>query len=378
MLLLWCIGLFFSCGIEEFEYKYRKLDGDMIRPFSYRFANPELSPGDTAELSVIFSGKKISLDDISWNVCWNIYTDRYGNMAPRDERPLKIIGNLLLTDTDDGHSQTVTLKFKVPDSVLYDSDVIPQNLNEMAAMYGIKIPGTDFPMGKADVLQWFEKLAEYPAMQKSFTFEQGAVINGLSQVFSLLFEVYVDFPRTVSSAERAKIRNTVRYHNKLSGVKGIYINENPEIMDIKVFAMNEKDASVFNKSNSEEIFGSGDTVNIPVNRNKTIFMEIYASPKDSLLTVEQAFSARNVNVEQYEMRLFIEGGETYKKLSFSSQTPVGGHPDGYNIRKINIDYDRAKIGDTGYVFLVLFDDKIDATYYPQGRATKGLPIKFVE
>ncbi|MDR0303772.1 MAG: hypothetical protein LBH98_03250 [Chitinispirillales bacterium] len=377
--------LLISCSLEDFNRHYRQLDDDMIRPFSYQFENPEIAPGDTVELSVIFSGKKINSDDIdisNWKVCWNIYTDRFGNLAPRGEEPLKsyIIDKPRIVE-DDENFQKVTLKFVVYDSMLYKSDVIPESLDEMAAMYNFKnIPQVGFPTNKDGFLNTLENLSKDLNVQRAIPDTLGTVIDGLAQVFSAMFEIYVDF--NDGKTPRSKIRHTVRYHGKLSDIKGVYTNKNPVIEDIKIWAMDEKDAYNFDINKSKEITKSGDTINISIDKNKTIFMEIKALPKDSTLTLEQAFSkTRNTSFEKYYVRFFFAGDTTYSKLSFSPVTNKVDNKngkDGTIVRRVNLDYDKVNVGGAGYIFLVLYDDNIGVVYYPQGRTTKGFSIKFVE
>jgi hypothetical protein len=377
LVLLASLG-FVSCSFD-FDRNYDRIDHDMIRPFAYSFTNPEISPGDTAELRVIFSGKRVNLSDLSFRVSWNIFTNRFGNLAPRDEQNLEIIGNPQLVNTDNGHSQTLTLKFKIPDSMLYNSEVIPESLSEMALLYGLQIPDLPFAGDKKSVLQVLEDLAKNPEAQKQISRRDGAILDGLSQVFSAFFEVYIDFPPTVSVAQRARVRHTVRFHNRLSNVSGLFTNQNPQIKSIRVFTMDRKNLSApdFNVSQAQEVFPNGDTINISVNQNKSVFMEILASSKDSVLTAEQAFSTQIANIEQYTMIAFYEG-ETFRKISFEQSYPTGWRNDGYSVRRIRVEDGKARIGDVGYVFLSLSDSRMDAIYYPSGRTIVGFPIKFVE
>ena len=364
--ILLIMSLLFSCGLEDFARDYRQLDGDMIRPFSYQFENPELAPGDTAVLKIIFAGLPISPSDITWRVCWNYYTDRYGNMAPRGEGPL----NAKIVDSDgDAHSQSITIKFEIPKDMLHKSEVIPENLSEMAALYGIEIPETDFPANKTGILNALDSLAKIPFAHEYIAFEQGVIINGIAQIFSAMFEVYLDFDAPfVGHPQRAKIRHTVRYHGKLSGIPGVFINKNPEIERMRVRTSGGRYEPV-------EI---GDTINISV--SKATFLEVLVSDRDSIITLEQAFSQNpNVSFERYARRLFFEGGATHGRISLSDVTKEKPLNSACGLMEFEFTgYENAKVGDTGYVFLVLFDNAIGVVYHPQGRTTTGFPIKFVE
>jgi len=372
-----------SCSLEDFNRHYKQLDADDVRPFSYQFKNPEIAPGDTVELSVIFSGKKVKLEDISWRVNWNYITNRFGSSAPVNgfEDTLKIISKRIF-DTHDGHSQTAKIKFVVPDSMLYKSYAIPESLEQMAAMYNFpNMPKIDsISTSKEGILNMFENLAKYPYLQKSIPDSLGNVIDGLAQIFSAMFEIYIDIP----NIPRSKIRHTVRYHGKLPFIKGVYYNKNPGF-HIKFL---EEDKNDYSNSYSSLLY-SGDTIKISLNRQKMARLLFLPIEIDSAISLEKAFAPikyYNVKPEYVYPIWFFEGGKAYSKLWFSSSATETRSPfeDGeegelnWFERVINIDYDKAKVGDTEYLFLVLFDDVHGVVYRPQGRTTLGFPVKFVE
>jgi hypothetical protein len=384
-----CVIFMVSCSLEDFSRHYRQLDKKDVRPFSYKFENPEMAPGDTVCLSVIFN-EAIDINEIKWRVNWNYMTNRFGSSTPVNgfEKDLKLIGAPSSSDTHNGHSQTVTVKFVVPDSMLYDSWAIPTSLEEMAAMYNFRnIPKVDFPTGKNDILNKFETLAKSPYSQEQIPDSLHTVIDGLAQIFSAMFEIYID----IDGSPRSKIRHTVRYHGKLSygnyinggRLKGVYYNRNPEIDKIYVF---------YEDGSNQQTLEDGDTMKISLNRNQTKLVQFFPNPKDFAITLEKAFSPRSQwdpfgmqdnKQERYYVRWFLEGSETYQKLWFTSEGTQPSYGDEGDIsditRIINIDYDKVKPGDTGYLFLVLFDDiEVGVVYRPQGRTTLGFPIKFVE
>ena len=374
------IALLDSCGLEGFSRHYRQLDDDTFRPFSYQFKNPEIAPGDTVELSVIFNGK-VSAENISWKVNWNYITNRFGSSGPVNgfEKPLKIISERI--GTYDGHSQTATIRFVVPDSMLYNSYAIPASLEQMAAMYNFpNIPKIGFPTSKENILNMFENLSKRPLyLQQAFIDSlgiNGTVIDGLAQIFSAMFEIYIDIP----NIPRSKIRHTVRYHGKLSHLYGVYANTNPRL-----------EIYFYQGSRSHYVWW-GDTIWISLNRNQKAYLYFYPDNRDSAISLEKAFAPTkqgSVKVERFYTRWFFEGGETYSKLWFSDFSsedetrPSYNEEDfvyndsGYFSRIIYIDYDKANPGDTGYIFLVLFDHADGVVYRPQGRTTLGFPIKFV-
>jgi|GEM_PF-2540020 len=394
-LVLGLVVLFDACSLEDFSRHYRQLDSVDIRPFSYQFKNPEMAPGDTVELSVIFSGKKVKLEDISWRVNWNYLTNRFGSSAPvKDfEKSLDIIDKQVF-DTHGGHSQTATIKFVVPDSMLYKSYATPESLEKMAAMYNFpNMPKIDsISTSKKGILKMFENLAKCPPFLQQAVIDSlginGTVIDGLAQIFSAMFEIYIEIPNT----PRSKIRHTVRYHGKLRGIYGVFTNKNPEV---DVYYGDSRHPVYISDA---EYYGrnQGDTIRISLNRNKTNTLDFFPNDsRDSAISLERAFSLTQydsvrpkLKPEKSYTRWFLEGGETYSKIWFSTSSEATQSfyneedftysDDGDFSRTINIDYDKAKVGDTGYLFLVLFDELDDIIYRPQGRTTIGFPIKFVE
>ena len=368
-----------ACSIE-FDRNYDQIDDDMVRPISYQFTNPETAPGDTTELEILFVGKPLnSIDDIKWRVSWNIYTDGYGNLAPRGESDLKLIGAPTLRDEKNG--QIVSIKFQIPDSILHKADVIPNDLSTLMNNYQIGNIAEMLGFSKkADVLDSLKRWANMSNAEKEqIPFQFGAMINGLAQIFSSQYEIYLDINVEGANTPRTKIRNTARWHGKLNGIKGIFINNNPKVRfsEWRVWAMNEKNAYNFDKSKATPVYRNGDTINIPVNRNQTIFMEVFASPKDSALTLEQAFTTQIVNIENYSGIWFFEGKEFRRTLDISGEPPFGASPDGYGVVRISVG-DNAKAGDTGWIWTAIYDERHGVANHPQGRCTIGFPVKFVD
>ena len=335
-----------GCAID-FERHYNQIDSDMIRPISYWFRNnyygssPETAPGDIAVLDIFFVGKRITLDDITdFRVSWNVFTDGYGNLAPRGEEPLKLLREPLLVDGMNG--QILRLAFQIPPDILHNADVIPNDLSELSRNYRIGDISEIFGISKkADVLAQLENLAKNPELQKSIPYEMGAMINGLAQIFSAQYQIYLDFK---GDTPRTKMRNTARWHGRLRGVDGIYVNNNPEIL--REF----------------------DTLKISVSRTNVLDVEV--SEKDTAMTLEQAFTTQITNIETYRSRWFFEGSAIRNKLDISQEM---------NVFRWTINAaGNAKVGDTGWVWLWVYDERLGVANHPQGRDIVGFPIKFVE
>jgi hypothetical protein len=380
-----------SCSFEDFNRHYQQLDSDDIRPFSYQFRNPEIAPGDTVELLVFFSGKKVKLENISWKVNWNYITNRFGSSAPVNgfERQLEVTDKRIV-DADHGHSQIATIKFVVPDSMLYESYAIPESLEHMSSLYNFpNIPKIDFPTSKKSILNMFENLAKCPPYLQQAIIDSlginGKVIDGLAQIFSAMFEIYIEIPNT----PRSKIRHTVRYHGKLSGMRGVYYNRNP-IFDI-YFSQGNRGYYICYVNEYGFQRSQTDTIKISLTKNKTASLDFYSKNRDYAISLEKAFSPTGqyvVKWEDFYTKCFVEG-ETYSKLwlsSFSTQETQPPYNEDnlvfnksdYFTKIININYDKARPGDKGYLFLVLLDELDDVIYRPQGRTTLGFPIEFVD
>jgi len=373
MKIIAVLAIFLAACSIDFDRNYNQIDNDMIRPISYWFRNrnfwslegrtsPETAPGDTVVLDIFFTGKPITLDDIeSFSVSWNVLTDAYGNLAPRGEERLQLIGEPHLFNRMNG--QILRILFQVPRDILHNADVIPNDLSELSNNYKIGNITEFFPFStKNDGLAFLENLASDWRLQMAIPFTEGARINGLAQILSAQYQIYVDIKNT----PRTIMRNTARWHGRLRNIEGIYLNNNPEFLGWRYY----------NWSNSWR----GDTISLSLSRPEANFVEFGVSRLDFLLTLEQAFARQPItNIEEYWALVFFDGANTRDNLNIQIWDIWYYDYGSYQSVRLTMNVtNNAKVGDTGWIWLLVYDQRLGVANYPQGRDIIGFPIKFVE
>ena len=382
-----------GCSIN-FNEHYDKVDSNKVRPISYWIttdtafslspfssSSPETAPGDTAALLVFIPAgdRKITFDEIKWRVCWNIYTDEYGNLAPRGGAvELEVIQGGV-TDYIMG-GQIAIVQFKIPDDILHKSDAIPNDLSGFSKIYSIG-DMENMPKTKAEALGYLERLANDRFLQYNIPYDIGIKIDGLAQIFSCMYEIYMDIP----GVPRTKIRHAARYHKKLRYISNLYgyrspvcTNGNPYLTSLDFYqgGWYVGDGLI------------GDTIEISLDKDirSTITLGIlYAGEvADRFYSLERAFSLNpspmdRVN-ETYGLRIFysdsIYGKIELKNGAFINLGAFGA--DNTYTEEIIIHRDKLKEGDTGWIWIMVYDECYGVANFPQGRDMEGFPVKFVK
>jgi hypothetical protein len=222
-----------------------------------------------------------------------------------------------------------------------------------------------------DVLQFLKNLSENELLQ--FQFSQiskddvGIRIDGLAQIFSCIYEIYLDIP----GVPRTKIRHTARYHGKLYPLLGAKINYNPILTNLH-FYQGGKNLSYYGN------------VKFSLSGNKNTYVIIGISEgwygTDKFYTLKEAFSPNpELTTEKYSLRVFYSDN-LYGKIELEDgiflnimEFPAGGYR-----QDIIIHRDKLKVGDKGWIWIMVYDECYGVSNFPQGRSIVGVPIEFVE
>ena len=380
---LLCFSLVFSvfflgCGVD-FEQHFNKINEDMVRPVSYMFGtldswtnSAETAPGDTVVLSVFFTGKQISLNDVKWRANWNVFTDEFGRVAPRGEDVNLEILDSYIRETMGG--QMLTAAFVIPKDILHKADIIPDDLTQLQSIFNIGdidgIEGLPNIATKSAGLAFLEELSANSEMQLYFSNQRRDLlprIDGLAQILSSMYEIYLYIPNT----PRTVIRHTARWHGRLSNL--VSTNNNPGIPELS-FSQGR-----FPIGNS---YGNSPVrISLSAHRITGTDVTINFSSADRFFTLEQAFSPRpQRSVESFRIRLFfsssihgkadLESGSLVNMGSFEGNAEFGDH--------IVVHRDKIKVGDSGWLWVVVFDERYGVANFPQGRNVVGVPVVFVQ
>jgi len=373
---------FVGCGID-FEQHYNKIDNDMVRPISYQFRNiewrsglgAEAAPGDTVFLDVFFTGERIDLSDITWKANWNIFTDEFGRVAPRgNDVNLEIIAQYIM-DTMGG--QMVSIVFVIPEDILHKADVIPNDLTELQRIFNLgDFTNIEwFPaLTKKDGLEFLETIAKdrYLKQQVWSNFQLLRRVDGLAQILSAMFEIYLYIPNT----PRTVIRHTARWHGRILMDRGALLNfgmnfnPNPPFLDFR--------------QGPNRIGNSRMTVRFSLSDHQRFgtMVDIDFPAADRFFTLEQAFSTNayiRLSAEDFRLRIFysssIHGKIEIEGSSLVNMASFWGHQSFAEI--IKIQHDKVNVGDRGWIWVVIFDECAGVANFPQGRNIVGIPVEFV-
>ncbi|MCL1946286.1 MAG: hypothetical protein FWF51_03915 [Chitinivibrionia bacterium] len=366
-----------ACSVN-FNEHYDRVETSKIRPISYQFNKllsneegswqitniAETAPGDTVLLEVFFAGDgEISRENIKFSACWNIYTDLYGNLAPRGE-PKPFTPIISKIEPDMG-GKIVRAVFKIPDDILENSDAIPNDLSGFLETYQI---GDGIPYNlktKTDALNFLKNFSENELFRSQIPAENIIKIDGLAQIFSCIYEIYLEIP----GIPRTKIRHTARYHGRLWPVY-VRKNYNPVLSYLSFYQGNHK------------LYDDIKKFSLSGNKNTYVIIGISEGwyGTDKFYTLKEAFSPNpELTTEKYSLRVFysdnlygkieLEDGIFLSILDF----PAGGYS-----QNIIIHRDKLKVGDKGWIWIMVYDECYGVSNFPQGRSIVGVPIEFVE
>lgn len=313
-LLIPLLLLLLGCE-NDFRYDYYTVDDDMLRVIDFSYETTELAPGDTAVLIATFAGytENLTTTSIEWRSSWNIITNPVGADVVVDDNPLTLISNEKVDSTD--HTATFRLSFKIPDSIMYQSEGIPEQWGNIFQFIDKSIDPSqlNLPATKTEMLQRIELVKANPGLIDAGKIT-GEMITAISQLFTVIFKIEarpLQGDKVVDTYGR-KVFHAVRFNKWFEDVPGVYQNLAPRFDSLKIYELTKgtaiSDDLIFDKS---AIVGThtlvNDTIRIPATTVNDLLMVIYPSERDITMSLEQALKSvkdtvtANLGDEFYEL-----------------------------------------------------------------------------
>ncbi len=395
-----CIALLAGCA--QSPTMYDRVDADMIRVLDFMYDPPEAKPGDSVTVTAVFAGREFDIDAIAWSVSYVVLANNYGGNASVDKRNLEYVA----TPYDFSPStQAMKLRFKIPETVIAESPMIPENLEEIFPSEDRpELPeGFAFPT-KSEILAildsvakksdgWKAVLAANPDAEDSLrahdpaygSYELAApLLPVLLQFMSAPIRIYAD----IEGTPRIQSDFTVRYNNAFAGLPAadVRANNNPVIDSIVIYEVNKAGLVWFDPATSAHdysatlVYVGGDSrfgdidAAVTVKKNRSYFIGGYASPPDSLHTIESAMKdmaspPAETYVAQWYFQLDsaeIEGVERKKYLNI-----------------VNVDQLIARILPAGdkqvkkvTIWLEIFDENLNEAWHPVASTLEEVSVWF--
>ncbi|MGM0444660.1 MAG: hypothetical protein ACQEQV_10795 [Fibrobacterota bacterium] len=291
---------------DDFIYNYDEIRSDMLRVIDFTFEEPDLAPGDTAVLYAAFAGRKIAAEDITWRVSWNMIFNKYGNSIVKDTTDLSLLSISEVPDSLN-NGQVFRAEFIIPDSVVYWSEQIPDDISLLTEQFGIPISPKEMglPTDKYELIDFVQAMAEDPQQLTDLPVENtGLMMEALCQLLSVRFRLIAEVPGDdVLDSYPRILDHHVRYTSRFAGVNGVYPNESPQIED--VFIVQE-----FLNNHQDTLRPEDGVFTIPETRGNLFFVTETESP-DSVISLQSIFRALegeeiSLSEENFELSFFQE------------------------------------------------------------------------
>lgn len=337
ILLLPLLLLLISCE-PNFTYDYYTVDDGMLRVIDFSFEKTELAPGDTAVLYATFAGftDSVSTANLNWRASWNIITNPVGSNVIVDDVPLSVITEEVVDSTD--HTKVIRLTFKVPDSVLYHSEGIPENWGDMFKYIDKSINPAELglPATKTEMLSFIELAAANKELINNGGLKP-EMVDAMSQLFSVIFKIEAvpaHGDKILDSYNR-KVFHSVRYHSRFDDVAGVYQNSAPRFDSLKLYRLQKgttiSDDLVFDGSAIKSVhYLQNDTIRVPNDPDASYLLMIHPSERDVTISLEQALltslsdsGTASLGGEYYDLYAFDRTDKGSFRLGASYDTEEG-------------------------------------------------------
>ncbi|ERP31851.1 hypothetical protein [Chitinivibrio alkaliphilus] len=219
--LFFCIILLTGCT-DDFFYRYDEVHHDMIRIIDFSLEDPDLSPGDTAVLYAVFAGHPVTVDDMTWEVSWNVVTNLFGNRSIRDTMYLPWLTLEEIPDSLAG-AQVFRMTYEIPDSLVYTSEQHPEDFSVFIRDHNIPLDLSDwdFSTKTTDLIDLLEALSQTPDAVESLPVgEPGLFIEVLSQMLTTQYRLILTLPgdAVVEAGYPRRYDGYVRYHSRFDHI----------------------------------------------------------------------------------------------------------------------------------------------------------------
>jgi len=391
-----------SCS--TFPTTYDRVDHDMVRTLDFMYEPAEAAPGDSVTMIAVFSGEEFDVNSIDWTISTKISVNNYGVKTALNELPLNPIVEPYEFSPN---TQAVRIRFKLPETILLESPIIPDNLGKLfAGAQQDNIPSVAESFTKKQLLDFIEYTAsnvprwrslletemseqQLIASDTSYALYKQALAPHLPLLLQLLtvpIEIYADIP----GEPRIRSTYSVRYNSHFTGLPDrVYANNNPIIEEIGVYKVAAPFLQTFDPENTKHRFeyyplhGEGDTdslgrpfgdpVTVIVDSGYSYFVGGMCEEPDSVITIDVANNGGKALQEHLRPQWYFE-------LDSKEVKEVSPY-DYMNIVNMGTviaplypaEDDRVK---TATIWLEVFDDVLNELFHPYGSTLKEVRVRF--
>lgn len=378
---------------DMFTTTFDRIDPDAIRVLSFMYEPVDIAPGDTVTATAVFSGRKITTQDIDWKISFNVVYSIYGSATVSDIQPIPYI-----TPPEQfpfsKKTSAIRFKFVVPDSILYTSsqlsDIwISQHIGDL--------PGSSF--SKTQVLNMLYSIDHMVPESGGAFYRTDPFIDTLKKYAPFLpallqlFTVKIRLIADISGAYRVNSECSVRYNRHFAKFMSllpelrIYANTNPVIDSIGIYTVSGKNLQVFDTSTNKaytftRLHGPADNGTLPdsladsiiADGDHSYFIAAFTSRVDSALTLSNLVNGKPF-AEQHRAQFYFgldsteaQGVSPYDFMNivnFSGNTITPLYtPKDTRISKFTI-------------WLEVYDNMLNVLFRPQGTALMEVHGRFV-
>ena len=242
----------------EFTSSFEQIEENRVRTIDFIYRNRadtslcEAAPGDSMEVTAIFSGEKVR--EIALSVSFDVQTSVYGQMTALDSLPLDYS---VVTSTLDGEgtdADTFAFRFSIPENILVKSSFLPEEhwAATLPAELRESLPEELTALKKSGVIALLEQLSvaaeasDPELLTDSLTGHYGTgFVSGLETLLQL-FSAPVRLKALVNGHYEIVSYCTVRYHRRLQVLdESIVCNRNPHITRMGIYRVHRNNLFTF-------------------------------------------------------------------------------------------------------------------------------------
>jgi hypothetical protein len=222
--------LLLSCG--EWPTRFERVDYDRPRVLDFVYKNLsdttlcEGAPGDSMLVIAYFSGYPV--DSIEWTVSWNVVLSPYFGDTAQDIEPLEYEEVTAGAQGFGPATQIHAIKFKIPDSIMYESEGIDEALLAERGVDKKTLLGMIELMTQSDTSQIVSDSAFQGFMAQFAGMSLDSAMLALNYFLQAL-SAPVRLNATLNGVYKNESEFTVRYNRLLSWLPGVFVNHNPVI-----------------------------------------------------------------------------------------------------------------------------------------------------
>lgn len=372
--LLCGLVLLTSCSLD-FENVYSKIREDRVRVLELITLTPDNAPGQEVTFQAHFGGKQFDPTTIEWRVSWQVLNTPFSSDAINEEdlAPYMTVPPTIIRT--DSATTVVEFTFQIPDSIIVNNPGIPENWGDLVSYY---IPEFDpaiigLPSTTDSMVALLDSVARLtPAEQAAMPREVGRMLNMVSQILTVQYDIYAEIP----DVPFIRQRYATRYHSLMADVDGIYMNNAPTIDSIVLMKSAKDDIDNFNPANGTHASYPlrNDTLTIPLRGDSAYWLGVYVTQPDSSLTFEAALDNQSEGIatlEKYGQHFFYDS-LTYETINFYSWQGLFDD-SGFNYFRVDID-SSVTVGQEGFIWLTILDDKPGVANRQKGRFMQAIPL----